>query len=468
MFCGSDTESLTESRSFMAIQQPPSLSLFKHLEAALGTLIQPVRCSKATLVHLSHTLEDLVLSKRLPALVFTGFQESAYWRQETERYRALADVAQQVCIFAGKPLPPESSANTLHVALSGDDPLRQEWFLVILSTQFSVLLCGQDRQVAGIEEPLRQFDTLWSFEPALVNRALDVVEDAIAFYRPEKLAALQAARRAYPPVTPDAALFTSFVTEMLRFEENLHQRVNTLYLELGKQASDLERAYKELESFNYSVSHDLRAPLRAMEGFSRIVLKDFAPLLPTEAQRYLTLVNRNAEQMSHLIDELLRFSRLSRQPLIRRPTNPQELVRLALLDLQTYTAGRDIEFQVAAMPECLCDPTLYKQVYVNLLSNAIKFTALRPRAKIQIGWQQENAEQVYFVRDNGVGFDMKYAGKLFGVFQRLHNSSEYEGSGVGLAIVQRIVQRHGGRVWAQAEPGQGATFYFTTGIVEDE
>jgi light-regulated signal transduction histidine kinase (bacteriophytochrome) len=170
--------------------------------------------------------------------------------------------------------------------------------------------------------------------------------------------------------------------------------------------------------------------------------------------------------MGHLIDDLLTFSRLGRLPLQRRPILPSEIARRALDDLTGDQEGRQVVVSIADLPACEADPVLLEQVFVNLLSNALKFTRKRPEAAVEVGWREnadEPAEPVYFVKDNGVGFDMQYADRLFGVFQRLHRAEEYEGTGVGLAIVQRIVGRHGGRVWAEAEPGQGATIYFTLG-----
>jgi PAS domain S-box-containing protein len=217
----------------------------------------------------------------------------------------------------------------------------------------------------------------------------------------------------------------------------------------------------ELESFVYSVSHDLRSPLRAMSGFSHILLQEHAPQLSDDAQRYLTMVRDNAVQMGRLIDDLLAFSRLGRRSLEKRTVNPGQLARQVMEELRPAHEDRQVELTIDDLPSCHADPNLLRQVYANLLSNALKFTAHREVAQIEVGCLQEGEEQVYFVRDNGVGFDMQYADKLFGVFQRLHRATEYEGTGVGLAIVQRIVHRHGGRVWAEAAPEEGATFYFT-------
>ena len=240
------------------------------------------------------------------------------------------------------------------------------------------------------------------------------------------------------------------ITERKRAEESL-----------ASSNAKLAAANKELEAFSYSVSHDMRAPLRAMNGFSRILLEEHAPELSPEAQRYLHLVCDNAYQMSQLIDDLLTFSRLSRRPLEKQPVAPADIVRQVFTDLRGEQEGRRIEISIGDLPPCQADSALLKQVYVNLLSNALKFTRGREIARIEVGCRQTDGEHVYFVKDNGVGFDMRYADKLFGVFQRLHRAEDYEGTGVGLAIVQRIIHRHGGRVWAEAEVDKGATFHFT-------
>jgi len=231
--------------------------------------------------------------------------------------------------------------------------------------------------------------------------------------------------------------------------------------ELAATNQQLESANKELEAFSYSVSHDLRAPLRAVDGFSQAVLEDFGPKLPAEGLRQLQVIRESAQRMGQLIDDLLTFSRLGRQPLSMQSVETEPLVRAALADMNADCMGRKIEINVGGLPPCEGDPALLKQVWVNLLSNAMKYTRKRERAVVEVGCVEQKGEQVFFVRDNGTGFDMQYAHKLFGVFQRLHRAEEYEGTGVGLAIVQRVIHRHGGRVWAEASVDRGATFYFT-------
>ena len=247
------------------------------------------------------------------------------------------------------------------------------------------------------------------------------------------------------------------ITQRKQQEEEI-KRLNS---DLKLRADALEAANKELESFSYSVSHDLRAPLRAIDGFSRIVVEEHTAQLSAEAIRYLGLVRNNAQRMGELIDDLLSFSRLGRQAMNKQMIFPAQLAQRVFDDLVVDREGRQVEFVIGDLPPCQADPVLLRQVYVNLLSNALKYTRKRAVAHVEVCCKQVESEQVYSVKDNGAGFDMRYVDKLFGVFQRLQRASEYEGTGVGLAIVQRIISRHGGRVWAEGQPDVGATFYFT-------
>jgi hypothetical protein len=248
----------------------------------------------------------------------------------------------------------------------------------------------------------------------------------------------------------------------LRMEnEELQQRVREHTAALEVANKELQAANKELEAFSYTVSHDLRAPLRAIDGFSQILSKDHAPQLSAEAQTLLEAVSANARRMGQLIDDLLAFSRLGHLPVSKERVNVAGLVQKILDEMRREHEGRDVEVRVDPLPDCMGDPSLLKQVWVNLLSNAFKFTRQRERALIEISCHEQQGEKVYVVRDNGAGFDMTYFDKLFGVFQRLHRSDEFEGTGAGLAIVQRIIHRHGGRIRAEAAVNQGAAFFFT-------
>jgi light-regulated signal transduction histidine kinase (bacteriophytochrome) len=212
------------------------------------------------------------------------------------------------------------------------------------------------------------------------------------------------------------------------------------------------------------VSHDLRAPLRAIHGFARILAEEHAAALPEDAREYLADVLANARQMGQLVDDLLAFARLGKQPLKSQVVRTAALVGQCVAEIQADQRGRAVEVVVGALPDCQGDAGLLKQVWLNLLSNAWKYSRAKEAARVEVGAgpDPDGADAtVFFVRDNGAGFDMQYADKLFGVFQRLHRAEEFEGTGVGLAIVQRVVHRHGGRVWADARPGAGATFFFT-------
>ena len=205
----------------------------------------------------------------------------------------------------------------------------------------------------------------------------------------------------------------------------------------------------------------MRAPLRGIDGYARILLRDYAPLVPEDGQRRLESMRDMAQHMGQLIDDLLTFSRLNRQSLQKQSVDTRKLVQEVLEDLKGDIAQRQVEIVLDELPHCQADRSLLKQVFVNLLSNALKYTRPREVPRIEVGTVDHEGTLAYFVRDNGVGFDMQYVDKLFGVFQRLHSAEEFEGTGVGLAIVQRIIHRHGGRVWAEGAPDAGASFFFT-------
>jgi PAS domain S-box-containing protein len=246
------------------------------------------------------------------------------------------------------------------------------------------------------------------------------------------------------------------VTELKRADEAIRQ----LNRELRERMADLSAVNKELEGFSYSVSHDLRAPLRAISGFSRMLVEDCQDQLNSEGRRYLDVINENALKMGKLIDDLLSFSRVGRLAVKKSSIDMEGLAKEVFADLQALNPERKANLQVLALPWGYGDPAMLRQVFVNLLSNAIKYTRGRDPVVIEIGANVDVKETVYYVRDNGVGFDMQYADKLFGVFQRLHSTEEFEGTGVGLALVERIILKHGGRVWGEGKVNEGATFYF--------
>ncbi|HSQ90570.1 MAG TPA: ATP-binding protein, partial [Nitrospiraceae bacterium] len=255
------------------------------------------------------------------------------------------------------------------------------------------------------------------------------------------------------------------IAEQKRVEEVLRERDRTLTSvneALKKQAVALAEANKELEGFSYSVSHDLRAPLRTIDAFSRIVEEDNGSSLNDEGRRSLSIIRKAVGQAGELIDDLLEFSKLGRQGMSFRVVKMADLAREAADNLRIMREGRQVELTIGDLPACQGDRRFLKLVWINLLTNAFKYTKNLKEAKIEVGWMPDDASAdsvIYYVKDNGIGFNMAYAHKLFGVFQRLHRREDFDGTGVGLAVVQRIVQRHDGRVWAEAKVDEGATFF---------
>ena len=242
--------------------------------------------------------------------------------------------------------------------------------------------------------------------------------------------------------------------EIRRLNRELEQRVI-------QRTAQLEAANKELEAFSYSVSHDLRSPLRAIDGFSKIVMEGYYDKLDEEGRRQLDVIRDNTQKMGQLIDDLLTLSRLGRKEIQISDIDMTELARNVFDELKASDVQRNLQFDIKALSPAYADSSLIHQVFANLISNAIKFTRPKDAPTIEVGGWSEGDEDIYYVKDNGVGFDMQYKNKLFGVFQRLHSESEFEGIGVGLAIVHRIIQRHDGRLWAEGEVNKGAAFYFT-------
>jgi PAS domain S-box-containing protein len=244
--------------------------------------------------------------------------------------------------------------------------------------------------------------------------------------------------------------------EIRRLNADLERRV-------AERTAQLEAANRELEGFTYSVSHDLRAPLRQVDGFTQLLREALGDDLSPQAEHYVQRIVDSTRHMGRLVDDLLNLAQVGRQTLQSRRTNLNEIVARVIQDLHSDTSAREIVWSVATLPETQCDPGLMRIAFTNLVGNAVKFTRPRRPPRIEIGRTEADGRPALFVRDNGVGFDMRYAGQLFDVFQRLHSAEEFEGTGVGLATVRRIIHRHGGEIWADAAPDRGATFYFTIG-----
>lgn len=286
------------------------------------------------------------------------------------------------------------------------------------------------------------------------------------FNETEYIAALEhAPRLSRESVARGMEFFIKFAQVLSRLSFT-GMKLTASIAEVHEVNEKLAKSVKELEAFNETVSHDLRAPLRHIIEFSKILTTNFGPHLPPEAQHHLLRIEEGAQHMRSMVEDLLRLSQVGHCELNLRVTDLKSVVEKVIADLQLELGNRQIEWHVGALPYVECDSSLMKQVFQNLLSNAVKFTRPRPRSVIEIGQQQEKGAPIIYVRDNGVGFGTRNAQKLFGVFQRLHSAEDFEGTGIGLATVQRIIAKHGGRVWAEAELEKGATFYFTLGPSE--
>lgn len=270
------------------------------------------------------------------------------------------------------------------------------------------------------------------------------------------------------PLEADEGLLVSAVVRDVTYRKKNEDDIKKLNNDLKQHAAQLEAANKELESFSYSVSHDLRAPLRSIDGFSQAILEDYGQTLPPEGRKYLERVRVAAQRMAMLIDDLLALSRVTRTPLQPRFINLSEIAQEVSNNLFESEPKRKAEISIMPDLRAEGDPRLMRIVFENLLGNAWKFTSKCEHAHIEFGQMERTKERTFFVRDNGAGFDMAYANKLFGVFQRLHSTSEYPGTGIGLATVHRIITIHGGRIWADSIVGKGSTFYFTTNGAEHE
>ncbi|GEM_PF-2792685 len=315
--------------------------------------------------------------------------------------------------------------------LSKSTPPGDVWLWVVGTISFLTLVAAV---LIGLTLFLREFD-------AAQRRVLDMLEND---------------RKLTARLQQELAVRQQAQAKILEMNEELEQRVL-------ERTAQLEQANKDLESFSYSVSHDLRAPLRAINGFTSIIKADYADHLDEMGVSFLDKTIASVERLNQLIEALLRFSRLNRKELTKRVVRTSEIVNNVVEALQLEIANRQIKWILPELPTTQADSILLEQVFANLIGNAVKYTGRHERAQIEVGSFFKDGEKGFFVRDDGSGFDMKHASNLFGVFQRLHREEEFEGSGIGLATVKRIIDRHGGRVWAEAQPEKGATFYFTLG-----
>jgi PAS domain S-box-containing protein len=322
----------------------------------------------------------------------------------------------------------------------------------LIGTDFSDYFSEPDKARAGYQQVFRE-GTVKDYELEIRHRdghSTPVLYNATV-YRDEtgQVIGLFAAAR-------DITERKRAESEVRALNEGLEQRVR-------ERTAELEAANKELEAFTYSVSHDLRAPLRHVDGFSKLLLEEFSAQLPEDGRHYVERIRSGTRQMGQLVDDLLNLSRVGRREPDLQITGLGSLVEELVAELKAENPERQIQWTIAPLPFVECDPALIKQVLTNLLSNAVKFTRPRAPAVIEVGARRRKGREEVFVRDNGVGFSMKFADKLFGVFQRLHRAEDFEGTGVGLATVERIIHKHHGEVWAEAELDRGATFYFTLG-----
>jgi PAS domain S-box-containing protein len=370
-------------------------------------------------------------------------------RANEEQFRVLLDGVKDFAIYMLDPNGRVLSWNAGATRIKGFSSEE------IIGQHFGRFYTAEDQAKGRPELELQQAADKGRFE----DQGLRVRKDGTTFW----------ANAVITPMYDEAGALRGFskvlrdITERRRAEEEIRQLNRELEQRVRERTQELEVTNKELEAFTYSVSHDLRAPLRHIAGFSKMLGEQCGELLKPEGQHYLQRIEDGTRRMGTLVDDLLNLARIGRHELRVQVTGLDSIVKDVISELRPDTEGRDVQWKIVSLPFVEGDPALLKVVFHNLLSNALKYTRPRSHAVIEIGRDEIDGQPTVFVRDNGVGFNMKYADKLFGVFQRLHRAEDFEGTGVGLATVQRVIQKHGGRIWAQAELDKGATFYFSLG-----
>jgi PAS domain S-box-containing protein len=400
------------------------------LNGELEELVNELR-KQANLLDLA---QDAILVRNLDSRIIywnRGAQETYGWRQDEVLGRVT-----HILLQTKFPLPLEEIDQTL---------IRQgQWYGELVHTRADgSVITVASRQVLQTDE---------EDNPVAI---LEINRDIT-----ERKRAEEALHRTHDELAETVAQLEEEMNDRQRAELELAELNAELEQRVKERTAQLEAANREMEAFTYSVSHDLKAPIRAIDGFSRILMQEHVASLDAEGLRLLEVVRHNTGFMAQLIEDLLALSRLGRREIRKAPLDLAQMAATAFQRLSEEYPGRHLDLSVKDLPAAFGDPSLMHQVLVNLLSNACKFTKFKENAAIEVGGWNEGGENIYYIKDNGAGFDMRYVDKLFGVFQRLHKVSDFEGTGVGLALVQRIIQRHGGRVWAEGQLDEGATFFF--------
>jgi len=441
-------------------------------EVWVQTIKTPIRDNKGTIIGILGIFWDITERKRTEETLEASKENYRTLFREMLSAFARCEI---ICDAQGRPVDSRYlEVNPTYERMVGkkaEDLLGKRLFELFpdlepdwIETLGRVALTGQPVHIEKEVAPLGIWIDLMAFCPAPNQYACTFTDITERKRTDEQLRlAVKETRRLLALAEQSRAALLSLVEDQKRAEEEIRKLNAELEERVRHRTAQLEATNKELEAFAYSVSHDLRAPLRAIDGYSQILQEDYAPLLGEEGLRVSSVISESARTMGQLIDDLLTFSRTGRVKMRPSVVDMETMARSIFFELATHEDRDRIDFRVGSLPPAVGDPALMRQVWGNLLGNAVKFSSKKDRAVIEVSGERKADEVIYAVRDNGAGFDMQYADKLFGVFQRLHSAREFEGTGVGLAIVQRIVSRHGGRIWGEATVDEGATFYFTLG-----